>query len=73
MEAEYHLFGVDHVTVGAEIARAWSIPDDIAETIGDHHHEGTPGALTWVTWESRRIVASLGIGDGVVPGLEATA
>lgn len=73
IEAELHVFGVDHVTVGAEIARAWSIPDDIAEAIGDHHHEGAPGALTWVTWKSRRIVASLGIGDGVVRGAEPAA
>ncbi len=73
IEAELHVFGVDHVTVGAEIAHAWSIPDDIAEAIGDHHHQGAPGALTWVTWKSRQIVASLGIGDGVVRGAEPAA
>jgi putative nucleotidyltransferase with HDIG domain len=67
IEAEQHVFGVDHLAVGAEIARAWNVPDDIAEAIGDHHHAGAPGALTWVTWKSRRIVKSLGIGDGVQP------
>ncbi len=64
IEAEQYVFGVDHRTVGAEMARAWSIPENVAEAIGEHHHPGSIGALTWVTWKSRRIVANLGISDG---------
>ena len=65
IEAETHVFGVDHRAVGAEIAHAWNIPHEIAEAIGDHHHPGSTGALTWSIWRSRRLAWNLGIGDGI--------
>lgn len=64
VEAEQRVFGMDHIEVGIDVAKAWSIPDDITEAVGDHHN-GALGALSWVTWNSRRIAWSLGIGDGV--------
>jgi putative nucleotidyltransferase with HDIG domain len=62
--AEERVFSTDHVKVGIEVARSWNLPEDIAETIGDHHY-GAVGALSWVVWNSRRVSWSLGIGDGV--------
>lgn len=64
VEAEKKVFGVDHTHAGLGVARTWNIPDDIAEAIGDHH-SGAHGALSWVTWNARRISWSLGIGDGL--------
>ena len=59
-------FGVDHVAWGTEIGAAWGFPDDVAEAIADHH-DGGNGALSWVTWNGRRIAGGLGIGDGMLP------
>ncbi len=37
VEAERALFGTDHATVGAEMARIWKFPDIITDAIARHH------------------------------------
>jgi putative nucleotidyltransferase with HDIG domain len=43
--AERELLGVDHTTVGAEVARAWSFPDATQHAI--RHHHDAPIAQPW--------------------------
>jgi putative nucleotidyltransferase with HDIG domain len=64
IEAEARIFGTDHVAVAVDVARAWNIPEDIVEAMGDHHL-GALGAMSWVVWNARRVSWSLGIGDGL--------
>ena len=71
LHAEEQVFGVTHAALGAEAARAWNISNEIAEAIGDHHY-GVLGPLSWVVWNSRKVVWSLGIGDGVERPVTAT-
>ena len=52
------------IEAGREVAASWDLPVDIADAIADHH-EGSNGAMAWVTWNARRVAWSLGIGDGV--------
>ena len=37
VEAEQHLFGVDHAAVGAAIAVEWHFPAEVADAIARHH------------------------------------
>jgi putative nucleotidyltransferase with HDIG domain len=37
-EAEKKIVGADHAEVGAELLRAWNLPDDLIEAVGNHHH-----------------------------------
>jgi putative nucleotidyltransferase with HDIG domain len=36
-ELEVELFGVDHATLGAELARRWHLPDTLVDAIAHHH------------------------------------
>lgn len=65
LDAEYRVFGTDHVALGFVVAHVWNIPGDIAAAIGSHH-DGTGSAMAWTTWNSRRVAWDLGIGDGIV-------
>lgn len=38
LEAEQDLFGIDHAAVGAQIAKAWSLPESFQAAIKHHHH-----------------------------------
>ncbi len=48
-EAELEVFGIDHADVGAELLRAWGLPQEIVEPIRHHHSpdrlSGTVGRL----------------------------
>jgi HD-like signal output (HDOD) protein len=37
LEAEEALYGVDHASVGRQLAELWSLPADMADAIGRHH------------------------------------
>lgn len=64
LEAEQRIFGYNHLEMGIRVARSWEVPEEMVEAIGDHH-SGDQGPLAWVVWNSRRVVWSLGFGDGV--------
>lgn len=36
-EEELQLFGIDHATLGAQMAEHWGFPDSLIEGIGEHH------------------------------------
>jgi len=36
-EQERQLFGIDHATLGAQMAEHWGFPDSLVEGIGEHH------------------------------------
>lgn len=65
-EAELAVFGIDHVTVGEQIAAAWSLPDDVAEGIAAHHGGGRSRAARAVA-DAREAAELLGLGDGIRP------
>ena len=69
--AERQVFGFDYVGWGVQVAAEWDFPPQVIEAIaGQITGEGSP--LSWVVWNARRIVRSLGIGDGVSPPIEPT-
>ena len=70
LRAEAELFGTDHAAWGAEISGSWRISPVVPETIAKHHDVPEPGSLAASLGEARRLVGSLGIGDGVRPGTE---
>lgn len=63
-EAERTVFGVDHITVGRDVAAACGLPPQIVDAIAQHH-VGEGSALAWVTFNGRSLAALLGFGDGV--------
>jgi putative nucleotidyltransferase with HDIG domain len=38
IEVEKDLLGIDHTEAGAHLARKWSFPDSLTESINHHHH-----------------------------------
>lgn len=36
-EQELQLFGIDHATLGAQMAEHWGFPESLIEGIGEHH------------------------------------
>ena len=44
LEAERAAFGHDHAELGAQLARAWGLPEPLAELIGRHHSAVDGGA-----------------------------
>jgi putative nucleotidyltransferase with HDIG domain len=42
-QAERELLGIDHVELGAEVARRWNFPAAIVEAIADHHSDDALG------------------------------
>ncbi len=37
LEAEREVFGIDHAEVGAHLAEAWKLPENLVRAIGGHH------------------------------------
>jgi putative nucleotidyltransferase with HDIG domain len=70
--AERAVFGADHVEWGVEVASAWNFPDGIVDGIAGHH-DGEGSALSWVTYNGRRIAQRLGMGDGLTHGTKPEA
>lgn len=70
MEAERRVFDLDHAEWGGHISRAWQIPEPVSEAIESHHDAPTAGSLAAQIADARRIVLSVGIGDGLLPGVE---
>ena len=63
--AELQQFGVDHAAFGGGVARAWSLPEVVAQAIAAHHDGGEP--LTDALRRTLALVIALGVGDGVTP------
>jgi putative nucleotidyltransferase with HDIG domain len=38
VEAEQEVIGTDHAQVGACMLKAWKLPEEIIEAVGNHHH-----------------------------------
>jgi putative nucleotidyltransferase with HDIG domain len=64
-EAERQLFGLNHAEWGAACGRQWGFPEDIVDSIADHH-DGHDQGLGWVVARAREFSARLGISDGVL-------
>lgn len=64
-ETEEEVFGRSHADWGIEAAETWALPADVIEAIGDHHR-GNAGPTARAVFDSRRITANLGIGDGII-------
>lgn len=66
-ELEALHFGLDHATLGAEMARRWSLPDRIVEAIAYHHRpaDATAGArLAGAVHIADAVITCMGIGIG---------
>jgi putative nucleotidyltransferase with HDIG domain len=64
LEAEVEVFGSDHTTWGADVARAWQIPEEIVTAIAEHH--GMPDdTLSHAVAGAHGVIHSLGIGNGL--------
>jgi len=66
-EMEYIHFGVDHATLGAEMARRWRLPNTLVDAIAHHHNpsEADEGFLLAAAVHVADAAAmSLGIGIG---------
>jgi len=79
LELERASFGIDHAMLGAEIARRWSLPDELVTAIACHHapqaaqHYPQLAATVHVADVSMMILG-IGIGvDGLLYPLEETA
>ena len=77
VEAEFSVLGLDHGTVGYELARRWRFPLAIQQAIRDHHQpEREPAALTDLAHVANALCHGLDIGNAgydLVPPLSSTA
>lgn len=77
IEAERDVFGSDHTEWGADVARAWAVPEDIIEAIGQHHGASNgelTGDLAVAIERAHGVLRSLGIGNGLaLPDVEPPA
>ncbi len=67
VELEVSLFGVDHATLGAELARRWRLPSALVDAIAHHHQpsQASEGAILAAAVHLADASAmSLGIGLG---------
>lgn len=78
IEAERDVFGSDHCEWGADVARAWAVPEDIVGAIGGHHGappreltdeqtEEQTGELARAIEQAHAVLRALGIGNGLQP------
>lgn len=44
-QCEQTVLGCDHAQIGAAVAAAWSLPEEISTAIGDHHHPWRAGPV----------------------------
>jgi putative nucleotidyltransferase with HDIG domain len=67
-ECERELLGADHAQIGAELARAWSLPEEVARVIARHHEPeqgSTPDVLVDLVHCADCLSHSLGFGADV--------
>lgn len=66
IEAERALFGCDHAEVGAAMARAWSFPDALVDTIARHHDSplAPPTPMLDAVVTANLAAKSIGVGLG---------
>lgn len=63
--AERRLYGVNHITIGQQLAERWNLPHEVVTAAGSHHERGDEPVSTAV-FHARRFAWKLGYGDGVV-------
>jgi HD-like signal output (HDOD) protein len=66
-DLETYYFGVDHASLGAEMARRWNLPASLQQTIAFHHHPSDAGEnapLAAAVHIADAAVMTLGIGIG---------
>lgn len=78
LEAEKSVLGMDHATIGYEVARQWKFPTAIQQAIRDHQHPDaqTASMLTDMVHVANVLVHALEIGNGgddIVPKLSEAA
>ncbi|MDP1572407.1 MAG: HDOD domain-containing protein [Vicinamibacterales bacterium] len=66
VEAERTLFGCDHAEVGAAMARAWSFPEPMVDTIARHHDSplAPPTPMLDAVVTANLAAKSIGVGLG---------
>ncbi len=65
VEAEREVLGCDHAQVGAELARRWKFPEEIAQAIEFHHHPpAVPSAVVDAVVMANLVAKSVGTGLG---------
>ncbi len=76
IEAERDVFGSDHAEWGADVARAWAVPEEIVDAISEHHGasmsglSGEPageatGNLSWAIEQAHGVLRAIGVGNGL--------
>ena len=68
VDLERSLLGVDHAALGAEMARRWSLPEIIVNTIAFHHQpseSGSKAPTVYAVHLADAIVTMLGWGIGI--------
>jgi len=68
VEAERRVFGIDHQSLGATIARRWRFPPGVITAIGYHHYpnEATDSReIAATVYVANRMVSAMGIGCGL--------
>jgi len=68
VEAERRVFGIDHQSLGATIARHWRFPPGVITAIGYHHYpnEATDSReIAATVYVANRMVSAMGIGCGL--------
>ncbi len=73
-EAEEHILGCDHSEVGALVAQKWKLPNEIINTIRDHHDRADPETTVLSDLVNLSDIVSRGLalgnpGDGFIPEL----
>jgi putative nucleotidyltransferase with HDIG domain len=59
LELEHARFGIDHATLGAEMARRWNLPENLVAAIAFHHNPSQAG-------EHGRIAAAVHVADAAM-------
>lgn len=76
---ERHYFGIDHATLGGELARRWHLPDPLPQAIAFHHRpsqagEGMVLAAAVHVADAAMMMFGIGLGrDGLQYQLDLTA
>lgn len=72
LRAEHDQFGTTHAVVGAEIARAWHLPEPIADA-AMHHHEPGHAGITEAVSVARATALVAGYSEGLPVHVPAQA
>lgn len=68
VEAERRVFGIDHQSLGATIARRWRFPPGVITAIGYHHYPNEAKdsrEIAATVYVANRMVSAMGIGCGL--------